>query len=117
MKFLKGQSNDDLNKFYKFDSFYRDQSLAWKWVKYIANINDNKHAFLLRFTDNRHTDPPHTDPLNVPWLRISFFKSTNNFFVLGIVKVTNIFFFFWIKKIRSKGQSLNVNLRRCSENA
>ena len=47
MKFLKGQSNDDLNKFYKFDTFYRDQSLAWKWVKYIANINDNKHAFLL----------------------------------------------------------------------
>ena len=56
MKFLKGQSNDDLNKFYKFDTFYRDQSLAWKWVKYIANINDNKHAFLLRFTDNRQVD-------------------------------------------------------------
>ena len=58
MKFLKGQSNDDLNKFYKFDSFYRDQSLAWKWVKYIANINDNKHAFLLRFTP-----PPPPPPI------------------------------------------------------
>lgn len=29
---------------------------AWKWVKYIPNINDNKHAFLLRFTDNRQVD-------------------------------------------------------------
>ena len=63
MKFLKGQSNDDLNKFYKFDTFYRDQSLAWKWVKYIANINDNKHAFFLskiyRQPTSWQVDPAH----------------------------------------------------------